>query len=61
MKKKVCKRCKIVVDGDKCPVCHGQSFSQTWQGRLFVLDTDKSEVGKKVGITQKGEYAIKVR
>ena len=61
MKKKVCKRCKIVVDEDKCSICHGTSFSQTWQGRLFVLEPGKSEIAKKVGIGQKGEYAIKVR
>jgi len=61
MKKKVCKTCKLFVDGDTCPVCKGNQFSNNWQGRIFILDPEKSEIGKKMGITVKGEYAIKVR
>ena len=36
-------------------------FSATWQGRLHVLDASKSSIAEKIGITEKGEYAIKVR
>lgn len=61
MKKKVCKECKIFVEGDVCPVCKGNQFSNNWQGRLHILDANKSEVAKKIGINVHGEYAIKVR
>ncbi len=61
MKKKVCKECKIFVEGDVCPVCKGNQFSTNWQGRLHILDANKSEVAKKVGTKVHGEYAIKVR
>ena len=61
MKKKVCRNCKLFVDGDTCPICKTSQFSNNWQGRLFILDPAKSEIGKKIGITVKGEYAIKVR
>lgn len=61
MKKKVCKRCKLFVDGDVCPVCKGNQFSINWQGRLNISDANKSMIAKKIGITAKGEYAIKVR
>ncbi|QQG38863.1 MAG: DNA-directed RNA polymerase subunit E'' [Candidatus Woesearchaeota archaeon] len=59
--KKVCKKCKIFVEKDKCPICQGNSFSESWQGRMFFLDTEKSEIAKKIDIKAKGEYAIKVR
>ena len=36
-------------------------FSATWQGRLHILDAGKSSIAEKIGITEKGEYAIKVR
>jgi len=36
-------------------------FSPTWQGRLFFLDIEKSEIAKKLEAKTKGEYAIKVR
>ena len=61
MKKKVCKNCKIFVEGNQCPVCKSDQFSISWQGRLHILDANKSSIAKKIGITVKGEYAIKVR
>ena len=36
-------------------------FTPNWQGRISVINAEKSEIAKKIGITQKGEYAIKVR
>lgn len=61
MSKKVCKKCRIFVKGNECPVCKGNVFSETWQGRINILDANKSEIAKKIGINVKGEYAIKVR
>lgn len=59
--KKVCKKCKIFVTGNKCPVCSGNQFSENWKGRIFIIDAEKSEIAKHIGVTVKGEYAIKVR
>lgn len=61
MKKKVCKKCKLFVEGNVCPVCKSNQFSLNWQGRLHILDANKSAIAGKIGITVKGEYAIKVR
>lgn len=61
MKRKVCKKCKLFVEGDDCPVCHTSQFSNNWQGRLFVNDANKSEIAKKINHQIKGEYAIKVK
>jgi DNA-directed RNA polymerase subunit E" len=61
MKKKVCKKCKLFVEGTTCPVCKSNQFSTNWQGRLHILDSNKSNIAKKIGIEVKGEYAIKAR
>ncbi len=61
MKKKVCKKCKLFVEGNECPVCKGNQFSTNWQGRLAILDANKSVIANKLGVNIKGEYAIKVR
>jgi DNA-directed RNA polymerase subunit E" len=61
MKKKVCKKDKLFVEGNECPICKGNQFSTNWQGRLAILDAKKSVVANKIGINVKGEYAIKVR
>jgi len=61
MKKKACRMCKSLYDGNECPI-HGPVHSSTnWQGRMFILDAEKSLIAKKISIEQKGEYAIKVR
>ncbi|MBW2989010.1 DNA-directed RNA polymerase subunit E'' [Candidatus Woesearchaeota archaeon] len=61
MKRKVCKKCKLFVEGNECPICKGSQFSSSWQGRLNILDANKSVIADKIGIKVKGEYAIKVR
>ncbi|MDO8556703.1 MAG: transcription elongation factor subunit Spt4 [Nanoarchaeota archaeon] len=60
MAKKACRKCKILVEGAKCPVCQGNDFSENWKGKLMIIDAEKSEIAQKVGIKQKGEYAIKI-
>lgn len=61
MKRRVCKKCKIFVKGEICPVCSRSDLSEIWNGRLFVLNAEKSEIARNIGIKVKGEYAIKVR
>lgn len=61
MKRKVCSKCRIFVDGNDCPLCKGQSFSINWLGRIYILDGDKSRIAKSTGMTAVGEYSIKVR
>ncbi len=61
MKKRACKSCKAFTDKDTCPVCNGKKFATTWQGRITILDEEKSDIAKKIGMEKKGEYAIKVR
>jgi DNA-directed RNA polymerase subunit E" len=60
-KRKVCSKCKLFVVGESCPNCKGNRFSTNWQGRLYVSDPENSVVAQKMGITAKGEYAIKVK
>ena len=63
MSKKACKNCKVMVEKgvSTCPVCSGHQFSENIKGRMYVLDQEKSVIGKNMGIKKEGEYAIKVR
>lgn len=61
MKKvKICKKCLVFVEGDKCPICHGTNFAENFKGRIIMLDAEHSEIAKKVNIKQKGTFAIKI-
>ena len=57
---KACKLCSFISVEDVCPRCGGQT-SKEWQGYLAVLDFEKSEIAKKMGISANGKYALKVR
>jgi len=60
-KKKACRKCKILFEDNACPICKSDSFSTSWQGRVYVNDVSRSMIGEKIGLKVKGEYAIKVR
>ena len=57
--KRVCKKCKVFVEEDKCPICQGTQFITSWKGRISVLDPEQSEIAKKMNIKNKGVFAIK--
>lgn len=60
-KKKACKLCRMFVEEEECPTCRTSSFTNTWKGRLMILNPEKSVIAQKIGIKKKGEYAIKIR
>ena len=60
-KKKCCKKCKLFYEGGECPICKSTNSSTNWQGRIYVTDPARSDIGKKMGVEVKGEYAIKCR
>ncbi len=59
MRKKVCRNCRVFVDGKTCPLCNGTDLTTTWKGRINIIDVRKSEIAQRIGINVKGEYAIK--
>lgn len=61
MKKKICSRCRLFVEGSECPMCRTSQFSLSWKGRIAVVDFSRSEIAKKIGMSANGEYAIKAK
>lgn len=61
MSKKVCKKCKLIVEGEECPICKKNQFSNNFQGTVVVIDPNKSYIAQQMGLEAKGEYAIKVK
>lgn len=60
-KQKACKICNIIYEGDKCPKCESKESTESFKGRIVVLDPKKSEIAKKLNIKEKGNFAIKTR
>ena len=59
MARKVCRKCKIFVEKDRCLICNENDFTEIWKGRIIILNYGKSEIAKKININVNGEYAIK--
>ncbi|MBA7704880.1 hypothetical protein ES703_113703 [subsurface metagenome] len=58
-KEKSCLNCRIIFEGEKCPICGETSFSQSFKGRVYIFNPEDSEVAKNMKIPHKGEFAIK--
>jgi len=61
-KAKACKICKAIYEtGDKCPKCDAKESTDSFKGRMVVMDPKKSAIAKKLNIKGKGNFAIKTR
>ena len=58
--KKICRKCKLFIEGTNCPVCKSNQFADSFKGKLIIMDAEKSEIAEKLEIKVKGEYAIKI-
>lgn len=60
-KEKACKECRTVYEGTKCPNCGSSESVDSFKGKIVVLDPEKSEIAKKLGIVKKGKFAARLR
>lgn len=51
----------MFVTGETCPYCGGSSFTQIFQGKVAIVDPEKSYIAKQLGIAVKGDFALKIR
>lgn len=58
---KACKICKrIYSEENECPSCGNKESSDSFKGKIFVSDPEKSEIAKKLNIKSKGLFAVKL-
>lgn len=60
-KEKACKLCKTIFEGDRCPRCESREVTDSFKGRIAVINPEKSEIAQKLNIKEKGNFAIKVK
>ncbi len=57
---RACRRCRYLTEENTCPLCGGET-SKEWQGYVIILDHNKSQIAKKMGIQANGRFALRVR
>ncbi len=60
-KEKACKQCKSVYEGAKCPKCGSTESTDTFKGKIYVLNPGESELAKNLKLNEKGEFAVRLR
>lgn len=60
-KQKACKVCKKIYEKGKCPECDSAESTESFKGRVYVFDSEKSEIAQKLNLKDKGNYAVKTR
>jgi len=60
-KEKACKICNTIYEGDKCPKCESKESTESFKGKIVVLNSEESEIAQKLNIKSKGNFAIKTR
>jgi DNA-directed RNA polymerase subunit E" len=61
MSEHVCRECHRLVTGQTCPVCGSSNLSDDWSGLVIIVDPERSQIAKKIGVNLPDKYALKVR
>lgn len=58
---KACKNCRVIIaQGEVCPMCGSSDLTSKWSGYVVILNAEKSELAKKLGISANGTYALSI-
>lgn len=60
-KPKACKICNTIHESEKCPKCDSKESTESFKGRIVILNPEKSEIAQKLNLKDKGNFAIKTR
>lgn len=61
MAENVCRECHRLVTGQVCQICNSSALSSDWSGYVVIINPQKSQIAKRLGVTLPGKYALKVR
>ncbi|MBD40550.1 MAG: transcription elongation factor subunit Spt4 [Candidatus Poseidoniaceae archaeon] len=57
-----CGECHMILADkvDQCPRCPTARVSTDWQGFVIIMQPERSEIAKRLQVSQPGQYALKV-
>lgn len=59
MAEKACRTDRLIIaQGDTCPLCGKSNLTNKWSGYIVMLNAEKSELAKKLGLKVNGSYAL---
>jgi len=61
---KACRKCRAIQSdksNPRCERCNSIDLTEDWSGIVVVIEPEMSEIAKKLGISEVGEFALKIR
>ncbi|MEM4524683.1 MAG: transcription elongation factor subunit Spt4 [Archaeoglobaceae archaeon] len=56
-----CRNCKLIGSNViVCKNCGSSDLTKNWYGYVIIVDPEKSEIAKNLGIKNPGKYALRV-
>ncbi len=55
-----CRKCRMLTTEKACPNDGSTELSTEWSGLIIVINVERSQVAKTLGILKPGRYALKV-
>ena len=59
-REKACRNCKRIVTGNVCDNCGSTNLTTNFSGLIIILDPERSEIAKELGMRKPGPYAVRV-
>jgi len=60
-KQKACLNCRKIFEGEKCPNCGDSATSDSFKGKVYIFDSENSQIAQNMKLNQKGEFAVKTK
>jgi DNA-directed RNA polymerase subunit E" len=60
MKELACRKCRMLTSEKTCPNDGSTELSKEWSGLIIIINPERSQVAKTLGIAKPGRYALKV-
>ena len=60
MKEMACRKCRMLTNEKACPNDGSTELSKEWSGLIIIINAERSQVAKTLGIAKAGRYALKV-
>lgn len=60
-KQKACKICNTIHENERCPKCDSRDSSESFKGRVIILNPERSEIAQRLKLKDKGNFAIKTK
>ncbi|MCL7384096.1 MAG: DNA-directed RNA polymerase, subunit E'' [Thaumarchaeota archaeon] len=58
-KEKACMNCRRITTGNECDNCGSTNLTTNYSGLIIIIDPEKSEIARELGLKKPGAYATK--